>query len=310
MFPAPFETEDQAAQSKPLPTNSASAKLTPAESTNAAKIVSLTISGTAKDTAGRPVVGATINLCVGPSSKVAAKTTSDNTGRYEFSNVRLPLSLASGSRDELYAGGFSLYGTAAGYGFAWSGKRDYWEKDKPSDAGIIAGDERTRQGGINVYRNTRPTVDLEFTPAASLTGRVIDEDNRAVAGAKVSLWSADYLNGEGKALHVNYREFSGMTEYLKDKVVAHTDTEGRFAIGGLPAEVCFGVSVESLGFGRLSLYAATTSRPLTVHRFNMSGTTIRNNIQVEVALSDSHEVRNRGAYDSAAPRAKCAGRRS
>jgi beta-lactamase regulating signal transducer with metallopeptidase domain/protocatechuate 3,4-dioxygenase beta subunit len=266
----------------------------PVAKSEAKETVPFTLTGHAKGPDGKPVVGATINLCMGPNqnSSVAATTISGGDGRYEFKAIRLPVSPASGSRERLLSGGFSLYGTATGYGFAWSGSRDFWDKDKPSDAGIVPGDWRTRPGHVDFYRNEPTVVDLDFTTAASLKGRVVDEDNQPIAGVEVSLWHSDYLNGEGKALHINYREFYGMRQLLKrDQLVANTDKDGRFEIGGLPAEVCFGVSAEHPRFGNTSFHAATTNRPITVHHFDRSAVTIQGNMQVEISNLDSHEVR-------------------
>ena len=266
----------------------------PVAKTPAGETVPFALSGHARGPDGKPVVGATINLCMGPNrnSTVAATTTSGGDGRYEFKGIRLPVSPASGSREKLLAGGFSLYGTAASFGFAWSGSRDYWDKDKPSDAGVVPGDQRMRQGHLDFYRNEPIVVDLGFTSASSLKGQVIDENKRPIAGAKVWLWHADYLNGDGKALHINEREFTGIRELLKSKErEAQTDSDGRFELGGLPAEVCFGVNVDYSGFGSASLHAATTTRPITVHHFNQSATSIRGDVQVEVPIAESHEVR-------------------
>ena len=83
-----------------------------------------------------------------------------------------------------------------------------------------------------------------------------------------------------------------MRELLKrDQFTAQTGRDGLFEIAGLPADVCFAVVVKRSGFGETSLHAATTNRPLTIHRFNQSGMTRRNNVDVEVPLPDSHEVR-------------------
>lgn len=251
------------------------------------KTVPFSLSGTAKDNSGKPIAGATINLCMGPNqnSKVSATTKSGVDGRYEFKEARLKVSPAIGSREKLLVGGFSLFGRAQDYGFGWSGSRYYWDKERPKD-GI------PQQGHIDFYRGEPLAVDLEFTRATSLKGRVIDEDSRPIVGAKVWLWHADYLNGDGKALHINEREFSGIRQLLTpEEREAKTDSDGRFEIGGLPSEVCFGVAIDHPGYGNASFHAATTARPITIHRFNQSGTAIRNGVQIEVALPDSHEVR-------------------
>ena len=108
----------------------------------------------------------------------------------------------------------------------------------------------------------------------------------------MSLWDADYLNGEGKPLWIENRKFSDMTQVLpREQLHARSDNDGRFEIGGLPAEVCFLVQVEHAGDANTSFYAATTDRPLTVHHFNNSATTIQGNMQVEIAIPEQHEIR-------------------
>ena len=175
--------------------DSATKKQPPTVKGQPAKTVAVTISGRAKDSAGKPVAGATINLCVGSNMNRAAAstTTSDSDGHYVFKDVELPLQLASGSQEPHYAGGFSLYGTAAGHGFAWSGSRTFWDRVKPSDVEDVPGDWRRRPGGVDFYRDEPTIVDLEFTPATSLKGRVIDDEGHPIRDVELSLWHADYF---------------------------------------------------------------------------------------------------------------------
>jgi beta-lactamase regulating signal transducer with metallopeptidase domain/protocatechuate 3,4-dioxygenase beta subunit len=253
--------------------------------------VPFTLTGHATGPDGKPIAGATINLRIGFKRITIATTTSDSDGQYQFKDVRLPVQPAVGSRTKLLGGWFSLYGTAPGFGFAWSGSRCFHDRDKPTDEELLHGQWQKRPGQVDFFRNIPPVVDLEFTSAAGLKGRVIDEDNQPIDGVKISLWQADYLNGEGKALHINSRELRMRELPKKDEFIAHADKDGRFEIGGLPSDVCFGVAVEQSGFANTSFYAATTNRPITVHHFNQSGVTKQGEMDVEVPIPDSHEVR-------------------
>ncbi|HKD35906.1 MAG TPA: carboxypeptidase-like regulatory domain-containing protein, partial [Pirellulales bacterium] len=258
------------------------------------KTASMTISGHANGPDGKPLAGATINLCIGPfpNWKIVATAATGADGRFEFKDVRLPLSPSPMTHEKLPKSSFSLFGTAAGFGFAWSGSREYWDGEKPSDVGMIPGDKRARQGHVDFYRSEPIVIDLEFTRAAILGGKVVDEDSRPVSGAKVSLSDADYLNGDGKALNIHIRQFVAMREFLpRNEWEAQTDSDGRFEIGGLPAEVCFAVNIEHAGFAKSSFHAATTSRAISVHHYNNEGSSIRSGTQIEVARPGKHDVR-------------------
>ncbi len=288
------------------------------------KTAPITIRGHAKGPEGKPLQGATINLCIGrlqssprrsqltlpgtidppkpsgdpnksassPNWKIIATATIGADGRYEFKEIHLPLSPSRRMSDKILNGGFFLFGTAAGYGFAWSGTRDYWDVEKPSDAGSVPGDKRVRQGHVDFYRGEPIDIDLEFTRATSLKGRVIDEDSRPLGGAKVLLSNADYLNGDGKALDVHTRQFVTMRDVLPlDECQAETGADGRFEIGGLPAEACFDVNVEHAGFAKSFFHAGTTSRAVAVHQYIRAVTAIRGNIDVEIPRRGKQELR-------------------
>ena len=256
------------------------------------KRVTLTVTGRAKDSAGKPIAGAIIHLRAGANPELTMTTTSHSDGSYEFKDVQVMLHQANGTREQLCSGPLSLFATASGFGFAWSGRRYFWDRKKLSDEEIGHDQWTKRTVKTDFFSDDLPVIDLEFAPAASLKGRVIDDDHQPIAGADVSLWDADYLNGEGKPLWIEYRKFSEMRQVLKrEQIDARTDRDGRFEIGGLPAEVCFLVQVEHAGDANTSFYAATTDRPLTVHHFNNSATTIQGNMQVEIAIPEQHEIR-------------------
>ncbi len=275
-------------------TAAATKKNSPEATSPTEKRVSLTVTGRAKDSAGKPIAGATIHLRAGARPLVTRTTTSDADGIYMFSEVPVMLYPANGSREIVYSGAFSVYGTRTGYGFAWSGLRYFWDRNKLSDEEMVRNQWTRRTVQTDYFRDDPPVIDLEFAPAASLKGHVIDDDNRPIADADVSLLEADYLNGEGKPLWLEYRKFSDMRQGLSSEHLhARSDNDGRFEIGGLPAEVCFLMLVEHPGDANTSFYAATTDRPLAVHRFNNSATTIQGNRQVEIAIPEQHETAHR-----------------
>jgi hypothetical protein len=91
---------------------------------------------------------------------------------------------------------------------------------------------------------------------------MVDETGKPVAGVRLRLVHADYLDTQGKETHVNFSEFWCIEQAPKSLTTATTDGDGRFQFDGLPAEVGFRVSMTHPDFARIIRHVATTQRPV------------------------------------------------
>jgi RNA polymerase sigma factor (sigma-70 family) len=228
---------------------------TPTGAASPARPVPITVRGRATDGAGKPVPGATIFLV--PTNEADAPlgtTTTDRDGSYTFREARL--SVSRWRDDAPLQGGFQVYGTAPGYGFAWHGMRSHEFRRRPADR-KVAGEDYT------LFQGEPMVMDLRFSPAATLSGRIVDEAGRPVPGARIRLDQCDYLDIERKESHPNFREFWTIQRAPGAMTTSKTGPDGRFRLEGLPKEAGFWVHVEHPNYAWLGLYAATTARPTT-----------------------------------------------
>jgi protocatechuate 3,4-dioxygenase beta subunit len=215
----------------------------------------ITVSGRATDDTGKSVSGATIYLVsTNGTDALLGKATTAPNGTFTFRDARLPVSRQK-DRDAL-GGTFQVYGTAPGFGFAWHGMRFYMPQLRPADWNVAGEDHHLFQGEPLV-------MDLQFTPAATISGRVANETGRPVRDAAIRIVSCDYLDTEHKESHHNFREFSAIQSAPEALTTATTGPDGRFRLEGLPKEVGFWVRVEHPDYAKLHLHAATTARPIT-----------------------------------------------
>jgi RNA polymerase sigma factor (sigma-70 family) len=208
----------------------------------------ITVSGQATDQ-GKPIEGATIYLVSTNEIDAAlGSTTTDNQGRYVFRAAELPIRNG--------AGAFEVYGTAPGHGFAWHGMRFFHASPRrPGNPVTIPED-------LDLYLNEPLVMNLAFTRAARLKGRVVDEFGKPVESVKVHLGSCDYLDTQGKEKANHYRSFGAMHLAPASLTTVVSDQGGRFEFAGLPQEVFFYVLVDHPEFAHVRLFAATTQRPL------------------------------------------------
>ncbi len=270
---------------------------------NPDKTIPFSLSGHVRGPDGKALAGIEVHLVTTyayaamPLVQVRSFIAKSGTdGSFKFSDVPISITKGGVERNSPNVGGFMLWSAPPRYGFVWSGLRNYWDTDDNSGANEGPGIVHKRQGGVDFYRDKPVVVDLDFVPATTLRGRVVDEDNKPIAGADVSLWDADYLDGSGKALHINYRQFAGMQQLMKRELrSARTDGDGRFSIGGLQPEICFGVRIKHKGFADSSFYAATTNRPITGHQFSDTAAAVeRGGEWVELSQPGSHPTRPNG----------------
>ena len=106
---------------------------------------------------------------------------------------------------------------------------------------------------------------LNFPAAGRLSGRVVDEDHKPVAGARVQILGANLLDDAGRETNNGLND--AWTALPGSIGSAATDDAGRFTMGGLPDRACFRLAITRPETDRtvLSLYAATIDGRDTVH---------------------------------------------
>ncbi len=236
------------------------------------------ISGRATDLSGRPVVGAKVYVLdtnqrshTGKSRLLATVTTGQD-GNYTASRVELtvwkpsPSPIPSGE-----TGRFQVAATAPEFGFTWSEITYYLPVPRPRAA---AGPDPKN---ATAFHSGEPIlVDLSFGPPASLTGRIVDDRGRSLAGVKVQvgccddprrldaakMWSCARVDPTGM-LPRERLEFDGIQSLPEELLSAPTNADGRFQIGGLPRDAVFLTSIDpGPEFESMVETIATTDKPL------------------------------------------------
>ncbi len=215
----------------------------------------ITVRGRATDLDGKPVAGASIFLVStnGTDAPLGMTTTGAN-GSYLFRDARLPV--RRWQEDAPLQGTFQVYGTAPGCGFAWHGMRFYQPRRRPAVYNFAGQDHI-------IYGDQPLVMDLRFPPAATLTGRIVDEAGRPVPGVRIRIAACDYLDTADKDAQHNFREFWAIHHAPASITTTESGADGRFRLEGLPREAGFAIDMEHPDYAGLVLYAATTSRPAT-----------------------------------------------
>jgi protocatechuate 3,4-dioxygenase beta subunit len=220
------------------------------------------VSGRARDEDGQPVRGARVFLLsagIG-ERRLVGQATTDADGRYRFTGARMPVVRESPGRFALPPGvtpyaDFVVCGTAPGLGLAWSRPRSMYALATPDPDDI--------QGRLPL--GPPVFVHLDFARAASLKGRVVDDDGQPVAGARVQVLGASLLDETGQETN---DAMNDVWEALPDSIgAALTDQAGRFAMDRLPDRACLRLAVihPEIASTRRMTHAATIEAPDTVH---------------------------------------------
>lgn len=231
----------------------------------------LSLDGQATDLEGKPVVGAKIMLVsTNGIDAPLGETTTGADGRYAFRDAQLPVRRYRDDSD--LCGTFQVYGTAAGYGIAWHGMRQYVPIPRP--------DDRPVQGLETLwYADDDKTVNLTFRPAVALRGRIVDEKGKPIKGAQIQLYSGDYTVIAGHELHKNFREFWSMFMLPPNQTTAHTVADGRFAFEGLGEDTFYYASITHPDYAGRGMYVATCAESLRMSIY-------QNQSEVEIAGND------------------------
>ena len=212
----------------------------------------ITVTGRATDSSGKSVAGATIYLVSTNGADAPLGTaTSGLNGVFAFHDAQLPVRR---DQDANPGGTLQVYGTAPGHGFAWHGMRFYVPHPRPANR-KVAGED------FSLFLGEPIVMDLVFTAPATKSGRVVDESGRPVSGATIRIDSCDYLDTKHRESHHNFREFWAIHSAPEALTTAKTGPDGRFGFKGLPQEAGLWIHFEHPDYARLSLHAATTSRP-------------------------------------------------
>ncbi|MEZ6033165.1 MAG: M56 family metallopeptidase [Planctomycetaceae bacterium] len=235
----------------------------------------VTVSGTAKDIDGKPVVGAKIFLvAVNDKYELLATTLSQNDGSYEFKDVAPP-----GKTVEVFA-------TADGYGLAWHGMR-FFDTSIERPEGLPRGDVNDH----HFYKDEPIVMNLELLKPGRLHGQVLDEKGVPVAGVKIEVHNIDYIDTEGKTYHLNFREFWGLRFVPNTIVAAKTDGMGKFELTDMPDETCVWLHVSHPNYAMQTLFAAITDREITEFRYiKVAGHTIVNGRPVVSPIYETRPV--------------------
>jgi protocatechuate 3,4-dioxygenase beta subunit len=220
------------------------------------------VSGGAKDERGEPVAGARVTLYAvsqdGP--KPAATTTTDAQGLYEFRGVRLPVQASN--RQFSYLNmlpriQFLVSGEAPGKGVAW---RQGWSMWQFNTVNLVG-----NGGEGHLFLHSDVTLDLTFGKAASLHGKIVDEDGKPVPGATVRVVNYAEIGADGR----EKGEFLGFDWSASPQEIgrARAGADGGFRIEGLTESVCYSLVATRPEAPRteFSLFAVTVDGPAQEH---------------------------------------------
>ncbi|MCO6043942.1 hypothetical protein NG895_08485 [Aeoliella sp. ICT_H6.2] len=217
------------------------------------------MTGLALDEAGNPIAGATVYVSsqrVLWAGKRIAETTTDESGRYTFEEIELPITRADTNHGRDH-GGFLVFGTAQGYGFAWRPLKWFYPSPQPGRSSYVdpAGDEPSQ-----FYVDDKIELDLTFPAAATIRGTIVDGNGEPIPKTKLAIWDAERipLDAYGSRRPGSDRQpfrimASDGFELLNADVppemwITHSDAEGRFEFTGAPSGRRFRVKVQPPGF--------------------------------------------------------------
>jgi hypothetical protein len=221
----------------------------------------ITVTGRAVDPEGKPVAGAEIYLASRTADfRRLAETTTDEQGRYAFRDVPLPIQKGVPASDPTSHdfGVFQVFGQAEGLGFGWISYKIFYPFPRPANMPPDVPPPLTYR---SVYALGEPIdLTIRFKPGSDLSGRIVDEQGRPIAGAHLKIWDGEDIK-EGRA---DRWSFDAMLD--RDTVPASmrsckTDAEGRFTFTGLPRETVLQIVVAAPGYPYRWIYAATTREP-------------------------------------------------
>jgi RNA polymerase sigma factor (sigma-70 family) len=218
----------------------------------------ITVTGRALDPDGKPIAGARVYLGARwADSKRLSEVKTDENGRYEFRDVALPI-----KRDDIVNGrdhgNFQVYAEAEGFGFTFRQEKTYYpvplDKKVEEDVNLI-------DPPASFEEKDPIVLDLDFPPAASLSGTIIDDHGNPLPNIGVRVRDCEF----GVSLDDNrlwhFDSYTDRNAPPPDSMKSRTtDAAGRFEIKGLPVDCRFRIMVDAKGFPSNSILAATAEK--------------------------------------------------
>lgn len=211
--------------------------------------VPINVTGLALDEEGEPIAGAKIYISSRRTlweAKRLAETTTDESGRYEFKDVELPIDRADTNNGRDY-GGLIVFGTAEGYGFTWAPPKWVHPSRDPAYSYYV----EPNLGPTPRYKeDDQIELNLTFPEAASIRGTIIDGEFQPIPKTKLSIWDAEMVfdNDEFEMLN---------SDVPAEMWITHTDDQGRFEFAGVPRGRRFRVKVQPPGFPSRMVWVTT-----------------------------------------------------
>jgi protocatechuate 3,4-dioxygenase beta subunit len=215
--------------------------------------VPIRVGGQATDELGKPIGRAMIFLYSSGvmGTKLVGQAITDEKGNYVIAESHLPVVTARHNvilpKESAPYAQFVVCGIAPGLGLAWSRDQSIY-----ASAEIYPDDIQRR---LPLGRPVE--VSLTFPKAASLAGRITDDDGQPVAGCKVQIDFADMLDDDGRETS---NHFTGPWRYLPGSIgLTISDRDGQVVLDRLPDRTTFRLAIQHPEFEqtRLALYAAT-----------------------------------------------------
>lgn len=217
----------------------------------------ISLAGRALGPDGRPIAGANIYIasCYADWKRLA-ETETDDEGRYAFRDVPLPIEKANTNQGR-DVGAFEVFGQAKGLGFAWRPKKWYYLERRDADA------LRDKTGDLpdQFAAGDEISLDLKFSPAASLVGRVVDEKGAPITGTTLAIRYCEPSGVTPGHMLFGFSALNQREDVPLEMKFRTTDAEGRFAFADLPQDCLFRIDVRPPGFPSRWVYAATSDEP-------------------------------------------------
>lgn len=215
----------------------------------------VTVTGRTLDVNGEPIAGARVYLAaVGPDRQRIAETTSDASGRYAFRRVPLPIQAAD-SPLGADSGAFEVFGQAGGHGFTWRPRKWFYPQRKfvIDNSAAFLPDRPCQFGYLDHIE-----LDLEFSPPAKLSGRIVDTAGRPVADAWLAVRYCEPVGAPDVRVGFEFDALAARDVVPPDFKLRFSDEQGRFQFDGLPADCRLQVELRMTGRPSQTFWAATT----------------------------------------------------
>lgn len=210
----------------------------------------VTISGVALDNGKRPVAEANVYLTSQSfGGSIVARTRTDDSGRYRFSKIRLPVEPET-LGDGAPVAQFEVFGMSDKHGFTWRAQKRFYPDTE------ISGHETRWSLPDDPPHDFGPTdhisLDLHFESAAVFRGNVVDTSGQPVSRAKITILSVEPL--PDKPIRT-YSEFTGVgpSDFRSIQSAAtvpaemrarSTNTAGEFEFRNLPGNCEFRLRID------------------------------------------------------------------